>query len=530
MAGASTGKLSGGEDGADGVGDDAELRTVPDEELLEKSRRMQRVLGGGIGGNLPDGGAKFRRCLNRILREIDRRKAARATDDDKRERIVQSGCAESSVKQQAVTISDFRSSFGIDEEAGIDVSRLETSASTGDPKTSIDIERTLCEEEHSCKPSTSQKVSYVNRSTDVENIDAADDGKDNGYSRKCKDVHTSRKRKGELSPAFSMRLRSRKVVEEVVLLDGDTCITDSAEKISSAWDAMKIHYPSWDAPNSIELSHADIKCLEPESLLSSPILNFYIMYLSGQTPPTSRLGGKYHIFNTYFFSKLEALTSKVDKDAYFLNLRRWWRGVDIFQKAYIIFPVHADAHWSLVIICMPAKEDQSGPTILHLDSLKFHSSRFILSTVERFLKEEWNYLNKTGSLEDFQLHESVWKNLPRKIRRRAVTVPQQGNEYDCGVFVLYYMRRFIEEAPERLNNKDLSNMFGEGWFQPEEASALRKEMRAQLLKLFEEAKYNKDMRDPTMPVPATAEHPVEVLSAEPATRDRPLSAVDIATS
>lgn len=31
----------------------------------------------------------------------------------------------------------------------------------------------------------------------------------------------------------------------------------------------------------------------------------------GQMPSTSRLGGKYHIFNTYFFSKLEALTSKV---------------------------------------------------------------------------------------------------------------------------------------------------------------------------------------------------------------------------
>uniref|UniRef100_A0A0E0LBR1 Ubiquitin-like protease family profile domain-containing protein n=1 Tax=Oryza punctata TaxID=4537 RepID=A0A0E0LBR1_ORYPU len=468
--------MAGGEDS---VGDDAELRMFSDEELLERSRRIQGELGGGIGRRLSDGGVKFRRLLDAIVREIDRRKAA---------------------------------------TAGIDVSRLETSASTGDPKLSIDNEGILCEEEDSCncKPSMSQKASYVDRSTYMENIDAADDGKDNGHSK-----ITSRKRNGEFSPSFSMRLRSRKVVEEVVLLDGDTCISDSAEKTSSAWDT----------PNSIELSCADIKCLEPESLLSSPILNFYIMYLMGQMPSTSRLGGKYHIFNTYFFSKLEALTSKVDNDAYFLNLRRWWKGVDIFKKAYIIIPVHADAHWSLVIICMPAKEDQSGPTILHLDSLKFHSSRFIFSTVERFLKEEWNYLNKTGSLEDCHLHESVWKNLPRKIRKKAVTVPQQDNEYDCGVFVLYYMRRFIEEAPERLNNKDLSNMFGEGWFKREEACALRKEMQALLLQLFEDAKYNKHMRDPTTPVAATtAEHPVEVLSTEPATLERPLNAVGVTTS
>lgn len=232
----------------------------------------------------------------------------------------------------------------------------------------------------------------------------------------------------------------------------------------------------------------------------------------------------------YSFNFFCIHTLKVDNDAYFLNLRRWWKGVDIFKKAYIIIPVHADAHWSLVIICMPAKEDQSGPTIFHLDSLKFHSSRFIFSTVERFLKEEWNYLNKTGSLEDCHLHESVWKNLPRKIKKKAVTVPQQDNEYDCGVFVLYYMRRFIEEAPERLNNKDSSNMFGEGWFQREEASALRKEMQALLLQLFEEAKDNNHMRDPTTPVSATAEHPVEVLSTEPAVPDHPRNAVGVATS
>uniref|UniRef100_A0A0D9WQ26 Ubiquitin-like protease family profile domain-containing protein n=1 Tax=Leersia perrieri TaxID=77586 RepID=A0A0D9WQ26_9ORYZ len=513
MARASTGRPSDGDDGADGAGDESELRKLRFEELEEKSRRIQSTLNAGIGRSLPDGGANFRRSLDAVKREIDRRRKAveRATDDDKRERIVQSRHAESSVKQPEVTILDFRSSFGIDEEAGIGASQLQTSASTGDPKTLIDNEGVLWEEEHSCKPSMPQKVSSVD-CTDIENIDAADDSKDNGYSMIRKDVHTSRKRKGELSPAFSMRLRSRKV-EEVVLLDGDTSISDSAEKTSSAWDT----------PNSIELSHADIKCLEPESLLSSNILNFYIMYLLGQMPSTSRLGDNYHIFNTYFFSKLESLASKADKDTYFVNLRRWWKGVNIFQKAYIIFPVHADS----------GCEDDVGKKwwwlgIVAAQHLWVKPEASRLDEGRGFLKEEWSYLNKTSSLQDFHLHESVCKNLG-KIKKTPVTVPQQDNEYDCGVFVLYYMRRFIEEAPERFSNKDIS-MFNKGWFQPEEASALRKEMRALLLKLFEEAKHNKDMRDPTTPVPATAEHPVEVSSTETAMRGRPLNAVDVATS
>jgi ubiquitin-like-specific protease 1C/D len=35
-------------------------------------------------------------------------------------------------------------------------------------------------------------------------------------------------------------------------------------------------------------------------------------------------------------------------------------------------------------------------------------------------------------------------------------VPQQKNDYDCGLFVLFFMERFIQEAPERLKKRDLA--------------------------------------------------------------------------
>ena len=38
-------------------------------------------------------------------------------------------------------------------------------------------------------------------------------------------------------------------------------------------------------------------------------------------------------------------------------------------------------------------------------------------------------------------------------------VPQQKNEYDCGLFVLFYMERFIKQAPERFKKKDLSMVY-----------------------------------------------------------------------
>lgn len=41
-------------------------------------------------------------------------------------------------------------------------------------------------------------------------------------------------------------------------------------------------------------------------------------------------------------------------------------------------------HWSLIIVCIPDKEDESGLTILHLDSLGVHPKRSIVENVKRY--------------------------------------------------------------------------------------------------------------------------------------------------
>ncbi|CAN6201606.1 unnamed protein product [Urochloa humidicola] len=498
---------------------DAEARLLLDRELQEKAQRIQFALSKGI--RLPDGGRKLHAMFDAVQREQNRRQArggrARAPDGEGCERIIRSRCAESSDTMKAshhhrmdhvgrkpgsgfpkdpnrtkISKADFECSFGIDEKVDIDISSLEiTSRSLNELNTKVENEGKLCKKEDSCQPSLQptnlfHEEMHVDTSSNMEKISSDDASNNNGDNRLCEVAPTpspSRKRKGADAANFSMRLRSRK--GEVVLLDGDTPHPNSAEETSNNQDAKKLYYPSREHPDSVEISSDDIRCLQPESLLSSPIMNFYIMYLQGPMSSIIRRRGEYHIFNTYFFSKLEAMTSKADKTTYFLKLRRWWKGVDIFEKAYILLPVHAETHWSLVIICMPTKEDQTGPIILHLDSLKFHSSRLIFNVVSRFLKEEWNYLNGNVSSAECPFRDTVWKNFPRKIEKKTIEVPQQENDYDCGLFVLYYMQRFIQEAPERLQKKDIS-MFGKQWFRPEEPSRLRDEIR-QLLQKCKEA-------------------------------------------
>ncbi|KAJ0971553.1 hypothetical protein J5N97_019512 [Dioscorea zingiberensis] len=310
-------------------------------------------------------------------------------------------------------------------------------------------------------------------------------------------LHEKRKFASQISKRFGNQNLLKSKVNDVVILDEEAQSTQPVnENMSEHWKETKVYYPSRDDPDSVEISYSDIKCLDPESFLTSTIMNFYIQYLQRSLASFSRARDKYYIFNTYFYEKLkEAVFCEGDKGASFLKLRRWSKRVNIFQKSYIFLPIHGHLHWSLVIICIPAKEDGSGPVILHLDSLGVHTSQLIFDVVDSYLRDEWNFMNESATPLDIPFSRSIWQNLPHWIEKKKIMVPQQKNEYDCGIFVLYFMERFIREAPERIRTKDL-NMFGSKWFQPEEASNLRKRIRALLLEEFESAMLDNEEESP----------------------------------
>lgn len=277
----------------------------------------------------------------------------------------------------------------------------------------------------------------------------------------------------------------------VVVLDEDEPqlgTTELAKELAEHMKDAKISYPSRDDPASVEIAYKDMDCLAPEAFVTSPIMNFYIRYIRLQASPANKATCDYHFFNTFFYKKLEQAISYKgsDKESFFVKFRRWWKGVNIFEKAYILIPIHDDLHWSLVIICFPDKKDESGPIILHLDSLGFHCSSTVFSNIKSYLKEEWRFMNQEVVPTDFPIPDRIWKHLDRRIEDKIIAVPQQKNDYDCGLFVLFFMERFIQEAPERLKKRDLA-MFGKKWFRPEEASDLRKKIRAILMDEFQNA-------------------------------------------
>ncbi|CAN6352304.1 unnamed protein product [Urochloa humidicola] len=315
---------------------------------------------------------------------------------------------------------------------------------------------------------------------------------DNGKCHQSENFSFSRLPKRRKEPLQNLSSGYRRKVQDVVLLDDEDMQTEGEVnyEMSDRRIEPKIYYPSRDDPEAVELTSSDIKCLDPGAFLSSPVINYYIQNIKKTRLNRDGCRDKFYIFNTYFYGKLEEAVYPRLGDL--SKLRRWWKGVNIFDRAYIIMPIHGTAHWSLVIICMPAKESISGPIILHLDSLELHRSNKILNTVGRYLEAEWQYLKKNPS-PDTSVSET-WGDLPSNIHKQKVQVPQQYNGYDCGIFMLYYIERFIREAPERFTIDKL-DMFNCSWFKPEDASDLRRRIRELLLEEFESARMDDAMSD-----------------------------------
>ncbi|ESR51646.1 hypothetical protein CICLE_v10031081mg [Citrus x clementina] len=455
---------------SDDPGSGEELdRQIPDQELGVRIARMKDTYS-KVRHCLPDKGKKILATVTRLEKECERRRLAGAVpvclDIDGCDKLTQSPSSDCFTQRTPSPQIQSKSSFTSVFREKMEENRDCREANAFDKELSIlaHCDRQKMRSDGDLSQRGRQKVRSSSRKWPFHKGDKSFNS--NGSQKERASLtcpsHQSgensssclpkKKESFEVLPSKNPRLRKE---QNLVLLDEDESpvedaseesegslhieTTEQADEFAECMIDAKIYYPSRVDPESVEICYTDINHLAPAAYLTSPIMNFYIRYLQLQASPTNRAIRDCHFFNTYFYSKLkEAVSHKGgDKDSFFIKFRRWWKGVNIFQKSYVLIPIHEDVHWSLVIICIPDKEDESGPIILHLDSLKLHCSLSIFSNIRSFLKEEWNYLKQEVSPSDLPIAERIWQHLPRRIDDRIIP-------------------RFMEEAPERLKKKDLA--------------------------------------------------------------------------
>lgn len=130
---------------------------------------------------------------------------------------------------------------------------------------------------------------------------------------------------------------------------------------------------------------------------------------------------------------------------------------------FVVIPLNKNEHWSVLIICnlpalkthlidkIPLPEDpMERPCMLYFDSLmmidKMNAVMF-----RAYIELELNELfSKSGTEYTTEKPLITKNNLPHF----QVVVPRQRNLSDCGVFVLEYMEKFLEDPTYVLKNID----------------------------------------------------------------------------
>uniref|UniRef100_A0A914W2A2 Ubiquitin-like protease family profile domain-containing protein n=1 Tax=Plectus sambesii TaxID=2011161 RepID=A0A914W2A2_9BILA len=244
-----------------------------------------------------------------------------------------------------------------------------------------------------------------------------------------------------------------------------------------------------------------------------------------------------------FTPDVSTLTGPVTKQqsnmiARYNSVKSWTKDVDIFEKDFVIVPINEDAHWYLAIICYPMSavrremktavksepvteedpaptdastkttcppisavkmepmEEQTVPTnsstntsspsrppstIVLLDSLRDAANRYkTVSILKEYLLCEWEDKGKekaTGGVFDRQLIKGC----------NPKNVPQQDNYWDCGVYVLEYIERFLKQPPEDIlqGNKNDYSM----WFPDFSVANKRADVRSLIKSMCTEEKW-----------------------------------------
>ena len=186
------------------------------------------------------------------------------------------------------------------------------------------------------------------------------------------------------------------------------------DKVDSAYS--EFHHPDDEIINqSVGLSkgNIDVSCLRDREWLTSDVINAYGNILNSQ------FNEDVFVFSTFFYTSL--LNRGVD------DMKGWTRNVNIFLKEFVFFPIHEHNHWYLIYL------NNEENTLNLLDP---YDQQQELVKLEH--KKRIHYI-----LNEFLLKHSDYPDSVSFSVRIVKDIPKQRNGYDCGVFLLAFMKYIV---------------------------------------------------------------------------------------
>lgn len=170
----------------------------------------------------------------------------------------------------------------------------------------------------------------------------------------------------------------------------------------------------------LQITRRDIQTLENGQWLNDEVINFYMNLLVERNE--NRGYPALHVFSTFFYPKL--------KHSGYSSVKRWTRGINLFEKQLILVPIHQEIHWSLVVI------DLRKQSIAYLDSMG-QTGKSICETIFQYLQ------NESKTRRNIELDPLEWK----QYSVTSEQIPLQLNGNDCGVFTCKYADYIARDQP-----------------------------------------------------------------------------------
>ncbi|XP_058518167.1 sentrin-specific protease 2 isoform X2 [Ochotona princeps] len=170
----------------------------------------------------------------------------------------------------------------------------------------------------------------------------------------------------------------------------------------------------------LRITRGDIQTLRNYHWLNDEVINFYMNLLVERNKKQGY--PVLHAFSTFFYPKL--------KSGGYQAVKRWTKGVNLFEQELILVPIHRKVHWSLVVMDLRKK------CLKYLDSMGQKGHR-ICEILLQYLQDE----SKTKRNIDLNLLE--WSHYSMKPHE----IPQQLNGSDCGMFTCKYADYISRDKP-----------------------------------------------------------------------------------
>ncbi|XP_041117533.1 sentrin-specific protease 2-like isoform X2 [Polyodon spathula] len=170
----------------------------------------------------------------------------------------------------------------------------------------------------------------------------------------------------------------------------------------------------------LRITRRDLSTLTHQSWLNDEVINFYMNLLVARSEQEGCR--RVYAFSTFFIPKL--------RTGGYQAVRRWTKGVDLFEKDIILVPVHQGVHWCLAVIDFRAK------TVKYYDSMG-QRNEDVCRILLHYLKEEF----KSKKSKDLDISKWTVTNA------KSNEIPQQMNGSDCGVFACKYADYIARAKP-----------------------------------------------------------------------------------